>query len=127
MPLYNFICNGCDKEYEKLTAFDKSGKYKKIDCPYCGSKDKDKLLSMCNHAFSNPVGTDKWTSDNSGHDYRFKHNIPNVQKERETAEALSHMGSDPYGQADMASNDIELDTGIHDAGEGPAMMTDYGS
>ena len=126
MPNYEFNCKKCKKKYEALTSYDESGKYKDVKCPHCNSKSKTKLMSACNHAFTNPVGTDRWNSDSSGHDYRFKHNIPNVQKEREMAQALSHMGTDPYGQADMLNNDIEMDTGIHDVSDDtPTQLTDF--
>jgi len=69
--------------------------------------------------FTNPVGTDRWNSSSSGHDYRFKHNIPKVKAEREMAEQLSHMGSNPYG--DTSDKDIQMDTGIHDADSRPGL------
>ena len=115
MPMFEFRCKNCNVNYDFLTAFDKTGKYTKVSCPQCHSKKKEKLMSVPQHAFSNPVGTDKWTSDSTGHDYRFKYNVPNVKKERAMAEQLSHMGTDPYGGAGMAASDIEMDTGIHDA------------
>lgn len=43
--------------------------------------------------------------------YRAGKNMAKAQGERRTAEALSHMGSNPY----MAIDDTPLDTGIHDA------------
>jgi len=123
MPNYEFNCKKCDKHYEALTSYDETGKYKDVQCPYCKSKRKEKLMSACNHTFSNPIGTDRWNSSASGHDYRFKHNIPNVQREREVAQQLSHMGSNPYGQSEMVNNDIEMDTGIHDS-EGAIKLLD---
>ena len=127
MPIYEFICKDCNKEYETLTSYDETEKYKDVECPECESKKKLKLVSACRHAFTNPVGTDKWNSGSTGHDYRFKYNLPNVINERKNAEINSHMGQDPYGNADMSANDIEMDTGVHDAPEGPTMMTDYAS
>jgi putative FmdB family regulatory protein len=102
MPLYEFECKSCNKPYDEIVRYDETGTYEDVECPRCGSKKKDKLVSACNHAFTNPVGTDKWNSESTGHDYRFKHNIPKVKKEREMAEALSHMDN-PYKQG----NDIE--------------------
>ena len=121
MPIYTFRCKKCEHEYEELSSFDKTGKYPKIKCPECGSASKTNLISSCNFAFANPVGTDKWNSDSTGHDYRFKHNIPNVKAEREAAQAASHMGTDPYG--DTSEADINMDTGIHDS-DGPIRLLD---
>ncbi len=115
MPVFEFRCKNCNVVYDALTAFDETNKYKGVECPECGSKKKDKLMSGCAIVFAQPEGTDKWNSDSTGHDYRFKHNIPKVKQEREMAEALSHMGTDPYGSGDMLESDINMDTGIHDA------------
>lgn len=111
MPNFEFRCKECGANYEALTSFDKTGKYRKVACPKCNSKKKERLISAPAFAFANPEGTDVWNSDRSGHDYRFKYNVPKVKQERAMAEALSHMGTDPYGGGD----DIEMDTGIHDA------------
>lgn len=110
MPLYTFECKKCNTEYDEIAPFDATGKYPSVKCPRCCSKKKRKLISMCQFSFTNPVGTDRWNSDTSGHDYRFQHNIPKVKQERETAERLSHMGSQPYNPID----DSSLDVGIHD-------------
>jgi putative FmdB family regulatory protein len=115
MPNFDFKCKNCDIVYDDFTAFDKTGKYKNVVCPECGSKKKERLISAPNYAFANPVDTDRWNSMSKGHDYRFKHNVPKVKQERKMAEALSHMGSDPYGGRDMLNSDIEMDTGVHDA------------
>jgi putative FmdB family regulatory protein len=127
MPIYEFICNDCNKEYDDLCDYDETDKYEDVICPHCDSGDKKKLLSACKHAFEGDavIGTDKWNSDSTGHDYRFKYNLPKVINQRKHAEINSHMGKDPYGNADMSRNDIEMDTGIHDAPEGPTVMTDY--
>ena len=111
MPTYEFECKNCNKTYSELARYDETGMYKDVECPHCGSKLKEKLMTACNYKFANPVGTDRWTSDSGGHDYRFKHNLPNVQREREMAEQLSHMGN-PYsgGNADIE----KFGEGIHD-------------
>lgn len=111
MPIYDFECTSCKLRYQELTKFDKSDKYPSVICPKCGSSEKEKLISVCGFAFSNPVGTDRWTSDGYGHDYRFNYNAPNVRKQREIAEATSHMGN-PYG--DSIEKDLQLGEGIHD-------------
>lgn len=114
MPIYEFHCNPCNKDFETLAAYDESGVYPSVKCPKCGSDDKKKWMSKPNFAFANPVGTDRWNSDGTGHDYRFKHNIPNVQAEREMAQRLSHMGTDPYQETGAWDDTASLDTGIHD-------------
>jgi len=97
MPSYVFECKKCQNIYEDLTPYDKTGKYKGVECPDCGSKSKNKLPTACSFQFANPIGTDKWNSDGTGHDYRYKYNQPNVRKEREMARKNSHMGTKPYG------------------------------
>lgn len=112
MPLYEFKCNECSHKFDDLVPMSKCEECPDTECPECHSKNWTKLVSCANFAFSNPVGTDRWNNSSTGHDYRFKHNIPNVKKEREMAEKLSHMGANPYG--DTTEADIQLDTGIHD-------------
>jgi len=111
MPLYSFKCNNCDKKFDDLTPYDEKNLYPSVFCPHCGSKEKEKLVTSPNFNFSNPIGTDRWNSESSGHDYRFKHNIPKVQEERKMAESLSHMGKNPYKSS---NNDFDLGEGIHD-------------
>ena len=113
MALYEFECKDCQKDYIELTRYDESGVYESIVCPHCGSHNKIKLVSACNHTFTNPEGTGKWENGSTGHDYRFKHNLPKVLAERESAER-QQLGIDgnanPYG--DMG--DMDLGEGIHD-------------
>lgn len=105
MPRYDFECKKCKKVYEEFTPYDETNKYKGVQCPDCGSKRKEKLVSACNFMFSNPQGTDRWNSDSCGHDYRFHHNLPKVIAERQAAE--EHGGSaEPYNQInDLENND----------------------
>lgn len=119
MPLYTFECKKCEQTYDELATYDETGKYSSVKCPHCNSKRKTKLMSAVNFAFSNPVGTDRWNSSTTGHDYRFKHNIPKVQAERKMAEAMSHMGSDPYGST--VEKDLNLGEGIHDPETRPGL------
>ena len=119
MPVYEFECLKCHHKYDEMAPFDKSGKYATVKCPECHSKKKTKIMSSTNFQFSNPVGTDRWNSGATGHDYRFKHNIPKVKAERKIAENLSHMGSDPYGST--IEQDLKLDTGIHDPETRPGL------
>lgn len=116
MPNYEFRCKKCEKKWSELvwpSEIDETEKYPTIKCPDCESVEKDRLMSVCNFQFSNPVDTDRWNNGSTGHDYRFKHNIPNLMAERKHAEEVSHMGSNPYG--DTSVEDIALDTGVHDA------------
>ncbi len=116
MPTMEFRCKKCETCYDTLVALDKTGKYKNVSCPNCKSKSKEKLISAPTFTFAQPEGTDVWNSDSQGHDYRYKHTgAPKAKAERAMAEALSHMGTDPYGGADMVTDDIEMDTGVHDA------------
>lgn len=112
MPTYDFECLNCNLIFEEIAKFDETGMYESVECPKCGSKNKNKLASCANFNFSNPVGTDRWNNGSKGHDYRFKHNIPKVKEERERAEALSHMGADPYKFNN--EKDLQLGEGVHD-------------
>lgn len=118
MPCYEFRCKKCETEYSELCAYDESGKWESVVCPECGSKSKDKLISMANFQFAQPEGTDRF---NNSQDYRWKAKfLPKAINERKQAEALSHMGADPYGGSTVES-DIEMDTGIHDPETRPGM------
>jgi len=96
MPLYEFVCNECGVEFEKLTPYDKINK---TVCESCGSKDVKKLVSK-----SNFVGCSDLK--NFDHEYRFKTNLPKVLEQRQRAEEMSHMGKTPYKHIDdsKASN-----------------------
>jgi putative FmdB family regulatory protein len=119
MPLYEFECSKCKHKYDDIVSYDESGKYPGVECPQCHSKKKKKLMSASNFQFSNPVGTGRWNNSSTGHDYRYKHSIPKVKKEREMAEMFSHMGTNPYGST--IEKDLELDTGIHDPETRPGL------
>ena len=43
MPIYEYQCRSCGKEFERL-CFPSDGDAK-VDCPACGSKEAEKLLS----------------------------------------------------------------------------------
>jgi hypothetical protein len=91
--------------YEELVSYDESDKYPSVICPSCGSKKKEKIMSACNFNFANPVGTDRWNSEKSGHDYRFKHKLPSVIKERKNAE-IAGKTAQPYKKInDLNRND----------------------
>lgn len=113
MPTYSFVCKKCGEEYDDLCSYDPKGKYKGVKCTECGSASKTQQATTCGFQFTNPEGTDRWNSETSGHDYRFKTNVPKVIEQRKQAELASHMGANPY--ADTSAKDIDMDTGIHDA------------
>ena len=100
MILYEFECKKCKTVYEEFAPFDETSKYPGVVCPECKSTRKIRVFGATAFAFANPVGTDRWNSQSQGHDYRFKHNIPNVKAQRENAMNKSHMGSDPYPVVD---------------------------
>jgi len=104
MPNYDFKCLRCKQIYEELAPYDKTGKYPKIKCPECGSLRKKLLVTCPAFNFTNPIGTDRWNSDSTGHDYRFKHKQPQVAVERAEAERKSHMGANPYNPIDDVSS-----------------------
>lgn len=101
---YEFECKKCGANYEEFCTFDETGKYKGVKCPRCKSSKKIKLISGANFSFSNPVGTDRWTSEAGGHDYRYNWNKPNVAKQRDMAAAASHVGPTPYRNIDDISS-----------------------
>lgn len=117
MPMYEFECKRCEYVYAHLfSTFEKSKEkkeLKKVKCPECNSASKKRVLSSPSFAFSQPEDTDRFKNS---HDYRFYHNHEKeggTRDQRKMAEAMSHMGPDPYN--DTSEKDINLDTGIHDA------------
>jgi len=104
VPIFEFQCKKCSLEYEELVPYDKTGKYKTVRCPACNSLKKEKIVSNCAFNFTNPIGTDRWNSTDQGHDYRFNWNKPNVAKQRQMAEKMSHMGTKPYADIDDISS-----------------------
>lgn len=41
MPIYEFACAKCGREFEEITSKDS------VPCPHCGSHDTHKLMSAC--------------------------------------------------------------------------------
>ena len=111
MPIYLFECNDCHRVYEELTKYDETGKYESVLCPKCGSKAKEKRTTTCSFTFAQPEGTDRWNSDFSGHDYRYKTKQKDVRDQREMAEKKSHMGGtdEIYKQFDDLNKDKNWD------------------
>ena len=106
MPFYELECKKCGNIFDVFSPLmsEKENYIKKAKCEKCGSKSKQEHIKGANFNFSNPVGTDRWNSSNTGHDYRFKYNMPNVKKQREAAEIVSHMGTEPYNKIDDISS-----------------------
>ncbi len=100
MPVFEFKCKKCEAQYEALTKYDGTQKYKTVKCPECGSKKKElRMSSGPGFSFANPEGTDRWRS----HDYRFYHNLPNAKAERAIAAKASKVGQNPYKKIDDVS------------------------
>jgi putative FmdB family regulatory protein len=93
MPIYEFECLGCKKNYEVLLSY--NGNQSSIKCEHCGSKKKTKLVSNCSIAFASPGSSSKWDSFS----YRAGYNMDKAKKERHIAERNSKMGGtkDIYG------------------------------
>ena len=108
MPTYAFECKKCNGQGEDIAEHDSKGKYPGISCPRCKSKSKKKLLTTCRFNFGNPVGTDKWNSGSTGHDFRHKFNVDRpggVRDQRKNAADNSHMGAEPYKEMNDFGND----------------------
>ncbi|HEY9074784.1 MAG TPA: zinc ribbon domain-containing protein [Desulfobaccales bacterium] len=44
MPIFEFHCNACHQDFEKLVF----GSDPEVECPHCGQKKTEKLMSACN-------------------------------------------------------------------------------
>ncbi|MDA3789601.1 MAG: zinc ribbon domain-containing protein [Desulfobacula sp.] len=53
MPIFEYQCNQCKKEFEKLVF---TGEDKNISCPECKSKDVGKKMSVSSFMGSNSLG-----------------------------------------------------------------------
>ena len=68
MPIFEFHCVKCDKDFEKLVF----GNDPDVECPHCGQKDVQKLMSTCafkvgSHSFmSVPSSSSKSSSSCTG-------------------------------------------------------------
>ncbi len=45
MPIYEYKCKACDKEFERLGSM--KDQDSDIECPFCGSVGAEKLMSRC--------------------------------------------------------------------------------
>lgn len=109
MPRYEFECQKCQYVYDIWSLMaEKEQNVKKGKCPKCKSKKKAEIIGCPNFTFGNPVGTDRWNSDSSGHDYRFHHEMEKpggVIEQRKNAEEKSHVGAKPYREINDLSKD----------------------
>jgi len=104
MPTYEFQCKKCEEIYEENVPM-ANEKYKGVKCPKCKSARKERLYNrVASFSFTNPVGTDRWTSDAAGHDYRYKYSKKSVAEQRKYAEHMSHVGPTPYRNIDDISS-----------------------
>jgi putative FmdB family regulatory protein len=51
MPIYEYQCKACKKDFEELVFGDES-----VKCPECGSAKTAKLMSCCRHKSGGPGG-----------------------------------------------------------------------
>lgn len=94
MPIYEFKCLKCNKNYESLCGYNDD--QNSIECEHCGSKKKKKLVSNCSVTFTAPNESSKWESFS----YRAGYNMDKAKTERRIAERNSKMGNakDIYGE-----------------------------
>ena len=104
MITLDFECKKCKQVYEELVVIDPTNKYKNVKCPNCKSKSKIKLLCAPSFNFTNPVGTDRWCSEDTGHDYRYNYSQKDAKQKRAAAAKKSHMGANPYNEIDDISS-----------------------
>jgi len=107
MPIYEMNCEGCGGVYDVWSSMSKKDEsVGSAKCPSCGSGEKTEIVGCPSMNFTNPVGTDRWNSESTGHDYRFKHNMhkPGGTKEQRAAAArASKVGAEPYRRIDDIS------------------------
>jgi len=103
MPRYEFTCEQCGEVIDLFCSMaEKKDAVKKIKCEKCSSTEIQENFGFLFN-FSNPEGTDRWNSESTGHDYRFKHNYEKpggTADQRKNAERHSHVGDDPYRKID---------------------------
>lgn len=108
MPRYEMKCNGCGEVYDVWSSMSsKESAVAAAGCPSCGSVEKHEMFGCPAVSFSNPVGTDRWSSESKGHDYRFKYNMdrPGGPKDQRAAAArASKVGARPYRKIDDISS-----------------------
>jgi putative FmdB family regulatory protein len=45
MPIYEYVCKKCGKQFEELVRV--SGKPIRVACPACGAKKTERVMSAC--------------------------------------------------------------------------------
>ncbi|HKK34523.1 MAG TPA: zinc ribbon domain-containing protein [Desulfomicrobiaceae bacterium] len=50
MPIYEYVCEKCQKEFEEIVLGDET-----ITCPACGSRETTKLISRGNFRTGGPI------------------------------------------------------------------------
>ncbi|EPR40852.1 regulatory protein, FmdB family [Desulfovibrio sp. X2] len=53
MPIFEYVCGKCGKEFEELVFGDETP-----PCPHCAAKDTQKLMSCCRHKNGGASGGD---------------------------------------------------------------------
>lgn len=105
MPYYEVTCDKCNHEYDVSSLMAECEEnIKKAKCPECKSKSKTRVISGVSFAFSNPVGTDRFSNS---HDYRHNWNMDRkdgVRDQRKNAEEKSNVGANPYNPIDDVSS-----------------------
>lgn len=89
IPVYEFVCNKCNLQYDTITRYDETEEYPSVECPKCESNNKKKIPSVPAY----PVGT---RDRMERFDYRAGSNMDRAQGERRAAEAMSNVGANPY-------------------------------
>ncbi len=54
MPIYEYQCNACSKEFEEIVMREMT-----VACPQCGSGDTHKLISKCRFSMGGDNGVTK--------------------------------------------------------------------
>ena len=62
MPIYEYHCSACNKNFEELVT--SSGE--KVTCPKCGGKKVKKLMSACAHRSRGADGSTTMSSSAGG-------------------------------------------------------------
>lgn len=89
MPIYSFKCLKCERVYDEIAPHDPTGKFRKVRCPSCDSKNKERYY---------PGEVRDWDCGDKRErfGYRAGVNMEKAKAERRAAESKSHMGTNPY-------------------------------
>lgn len=68
MPIYEYVCEACGQEFEKMVRFSESDL--SPICPTCGSQETHKEISRVSSAFGG-FGSDSYTASSCGGSGRF--------------------------------------------------------